>query len=161
MRLHRGFTLIELLVVVAIIGMLSSVVIGSVNLARAKARDASVKSHARQLSTMMALQQTDTGSFAALQAGWDYTVGDCANSFSGAYAAKAREICGKIVELTNGVGLYTNVTAAGTNTTTHYSIMAFLPSDNTWFCIGSSGANSATTPNPADHFNRSGCPGNP
>ncbi|MDQ5948897.1 MAG: type pilus assembly protein PilA [Patescibacteria group bacterium] len=44
-KLNKGFTLIELLVVIAIIGLLSSVVLASLNTARGKGANAAVKSN--------------------------------------------------------------------------------------------------------------------
>ena len=49
MTKQRGFTLIELLVVIAIIGILSSVVLASLNSARTKARDTKRVSDIKQI----------------------------------------------------------------------------------------------------------------
>ena len=46
---NKGFTLIELLVVIAIIGMLSSIVLASLNSARMKARNARTKVDVHQI----------------------------------------------------------------------------------------------------------------
>ncbi len=48
---QKGFTLIELLVVIAIIGLLSSVVLASLNSARAKGADAAIKSNLKGAAT--------------------------------------------------------------------------------------------------------------
>ncbi len=52
---NEGFTLIELLVVIAIIGLLSSVVLASLNSARVKARDAVRKQTLKQVQTALEL----------------------------------------------------------------------------------------------------------
>jgi len=53
--MKRGFTLIELLVVVAIIGMLSSVVLSSLNQARSSSRDARRASDMNQIKSALEL----------------------------------------------------------------------------------------------------------
>jgi len=61
----RGFTLIELLVVIAIIGLLSSVVLASLNTARVKARDAQRESAVEQLRTALGMYYADHGAYPA------------------------------------------------------------------------------------------------
>lgn len=68
---NRGFTLIELLVVIAIIGVLATVVLASLNQARAKARDAQRISDIRQLQNVLLLYYDDTGSFPAVASSGD------------------------------------------------------------------------------------------
>ncbi len=63
MRTRNGFTLIELLVVIAIIGLLSSVVLASLNTARAKARDAKRFSDLHQIQLGLTMYFAESGTF--------------------------------------------------------------------------------------------------
>lgn len=68
-----GFTLIELLVVIAIIGLLSSIVLTSLNGARVKARDTKRAADIKQLATAIQLYYDDNGIYpsnAGCKNGW-------------------------------------------------------------------------------------------
>lgn len=60
---NKGFTLIELLVVVAIIGILASVVLSSLNDARARARDARRLSDIQSFQTALEVYNLDNGRY--------------------------------------------------------------------------------------------------
>ena len=61
--MKKGFTLIELLVVVAIIGILSSVVLASLNSARAKARDARRKADISEIQKALEMYYDAYGGY--------------------------------------------------------------------------------------------------
>ncbi len=61
MNFKKGFTLIELLVVVAIIGILASVVLASLNSARAKGSDAAIKANVSGIRANAELQYDTLG----------------------------------------------------------------------------------------------------
>src|SRR3989338_8110432 len=64
-----GFTLIELLVVIAIIGMLSSVVLASLNGARNKGKDARRIADLKQIQTALELYYSDKNTY-PISSGW-------------------------------------------------------------------------------------------
>lgn len=68
---NRGFTLIELLVVIAIIGILASVVLASLDGARASSRDAVRKSDLRAIATSLELYRNNHGTYPVGNAGSD------------------------------------------------------------------------------------------
>ncbi len=74
----KGFTLIELLVVIAIIGLLSSVILASLNTARAKGRDAQRKAEMLQVQQALELYASDHSGAYPVSTGWNgYGVGNC------------------------------------------------------------------------------------
>ena len=71
---NKGFTLIELLVVISIIGLLSSVVLASLNSARGKASAVRSASDLKQIVNALALYQSDNnGSYPCFDHNWDDT----------------------------------------------------------------------------------------
>jgi prepilin-type N-terminal cleavage/methylation domain-containing protein len=77
----KGFTLIELLVVIAIIGVLSSVVLASLNTARSKGTDAAIQSNLATVKTQSQLYFDANKSYGTgTTVTGDCSAGDIANT---------------------------------------------------------------------------------
>lgn len=182
MNRTKGFTLIELLVVVGIIGLMSSLVLAAMTLARSKAQDAAVQREMTELRTLMAREMSDTGSYKNLKdgggwkgAGGTCTVGSLSTQLKGTYANDAKKVCDALVKAT--AGCTTNCvyfqqsvpTTAGGGITqadvdSRFSIMAYLPGASRlagsarYLCMGSSGSVSISN---GATFTEAGCWQNP
>ncbi len=81
----KGFTLIELLVVVAIIGILASVVLASLNTARAKGANAAVKANMDNLRAQASIiyDSANPNSYAGITSDATFTAGLAAAGTAG------------------------------------------------------------------------------
>jgi prepilin-type N-terminal cleavage/methylation domain-containing protein len=141
MRRQQGFTLIELLVVIAIIGILSAVVLASLNTARNKGSDAAIQSDLSSVQTQAEVYYSGTGNntYGSVSG----ATGACklANTvFSDATIGKAIDAA----EVANGSG--TGVICNNTSTT--YAISSSLQAGiggKMYWCVDSGGNAKAET----------------
>jgi prepilin-type N-terminal cleavage/methylation domain-containing protein len=133
----RGFTLIELLVVIAIIGILASVVLASLNTARAKGADAAVKADLAGVRATAEVQYDSLGQRYS-STGAAITGSDCGATFTANTFLADASASGALAhaKTTNGgTVLYCNINAAGSA----YAIATPLKTTGTWWCIDSTG----------------------
>lgn len=143
----QGFTLIELLVVIAIIGILSAVVLASLNTARSKAKDASVQT---SLDSMRVQAEIFYGSNTNSYSG--VCLATSANNGLAALTAAAVANNALTVSLntTNGTaGTYNTVTchdSAGAWAAEAPMLGSATGAAKMW-CVDSTGASKASTSN--------------
>ena len=131
-KINKGFTLIELLVVIAIIGILSSVVLASLNTARGKGNDAKVKSQLSGARAAAEIYYDNQAPNSYGTAGVGCTVNMFADPVVSPYAIQAN--------------YPTNATLTCVSTGAKYAMSALLPGvggTNSW-CVDSSGSSKAT-----------------
>ena len=145
---RRGFTLIELLVVIAIIGILSSVVLASLNTARNKGTDAAIKSNLAEARAQAELfYDGNTNAYLTGSAGG---TGDVCSATGVASGVKG--INGAVLAAANAQGISAvtaNAAGTGTNAVCNSAAASWaaqvpLKTANQWFCVDSAG-NGTTT----------------
>ncbi len=130
----RGFTLIELLVVIAIIGILSTVVLASLGVAKSKGSTAGVRSSLTQLRTEVNLYVNDNGNYGTALAG-----GNCSAASTVFTSPKA----GAIITAMQGITGYTASCYNTINNPLAWALTTRMKPDgsgNDYICTDSVGA---------------------
>lgn len=143
-----GFTLIELLVVIAIIGILSSIVLVSLNSARSKGSDASVQGNLSGIRTQAEIVYSNLGNY-----GLAVTTAGAASCSTANSLFATTTITNMIsTAKTNGGGITSCLTDA--TPTSKWAVAANLKSDSkTFWCVDSSGSSRSITKTLADQAN--------
>ncbi len=137
---HRGFTLIELLVVIAIIGILSAVVLASLNTARNKGTDAAIKANLKTVATQSALYYDANGQYigttgsscsAATSMFSDTTIGNAIEAATSAITGSAE-----------GTNYRCTASSGGTGA---WAISSRLTTSGQFWCVDSTGVGKQTT----------------
>jgi len=132
----KGFTLIELLVVIAIIGVLSSIVLASLNNARNKGNDAKVKS---QLSGVRAAAE-----IYYYGNGYTYTASTMAVAANPCTGTMFVDANSKMLNYTGTAAAWpSTVTLSCQANGTAYAISASLPGAGGVWCVDSVGKSKA------------------
>ncbi len=120
-NMKKGFTLIELLVVIAIIGMLSAVVLASLNVARGKGANAGIKQNMNSLRSQVEVYYDSSAS------GYDNVCDDA-----------------KIMEIRASMDLISGGTTVCNDDASAWAASSPLkvpdgPLDNLYWCVDSTG----------------------
>ncbi len=128
----RGFTLIELLVVISIIGVLSAVVLASLNTARSKGNDAAIQSDMATIQTEAEIYYGGDGENSYGTQAW--SSGAAASCTGGMFSDTIVQRALAGADSVNGAG---NVACVADGT--GYVVAAAMSGNTTYWCVDQNG----------------------